>query len=135
MRTFVIITKVDMCQQHTTLKVVEQVKQLLISYKKIPTVVEDDEGVLAAAQNFLNDKCVCIYLVHVIICTVPFFSIVPIFMVSSLTGRNLEQLQSFLNGIPLTQPTREQEDKNHQQLPEFQVHKYTYQCLEEMCMI
>ena len=43
-------------------------------------------------------------------------------MVSSLTGHNLEQLQSFLNNIPLVQMTPEQEDKTHQQLPEFQVH-------------
>ena len=47
-------------------------------------------------------------------------------MVSSTTGDNLEQLQSFLNSIPLTQLTSEQEDKNHQQLPEFQVNKCLY---------
>lgn len=52
--------------------------------------------------------------------------IVPIFMVSSMTGDNLEQLQSFLNSIPLTQLTSEQEDKNHQQLPEFQVNTCMY---------
>ena len=52
--------------------------------------------------------------------------IVPIFMVSSMTGDNLEQLQSFLNSIPLTQLTSEQEDKNHQQLPEFQVNACLY---------
>jgi len=54
MRTFVVITKVDMCQEHTTNKVVGQVKQLLSSYKKISTIVKEDEDVLAAAQNFYN---------------------------------------------------------------------------------
>ena len=58
MRTFVVITKIDMCQEHTTKKVVEQVKQLLTTYKKIPVVVKDGGEVLATAQNFLNDKCV-----------------------------------------------------------------------------
>lgn len=61
MRTFVVITKIDMCQQHTVDRVVEQVKQLLTTYKKIPTVVQNDEGVLATAQNFLNHKCVLLY--------------------------------------------------------------------------
>ena len=122
MRTFVVITKIDMCQEHTTQRVVEQVKNLLHSYKKVPTVVKDDEEVLTAAQNFLNNRCIqftwCMYM-----CL--YFSyasrIVPIFMVSSLTGDNLKQLQSFLNNIPLTQLTPEQDDKTHQQLPEFQV--------------
>lgn len=61
MRTFVVITKIDMCQEQTTDRVVEQVKQLLSSYKKIATVVKDNGEVLTAAQNFLNDKCVCIF--------------------------------------------------------------------------
>ena len=56
MRTFVVITKIDMCQEHTTQRVVEQVKNLLHSYKKVPTVVKDDEEVLTAAQNFLNNR-------------------------------------------------------------------------------
>ena len=65
MRTFVVITKIDMCQEQTTDRVVEQVKQLLSSYKKIATVVKDNGEVLTAAQNFLNDKCVCIFkLIH-----------------------------------------------------------------------
>jgi len=42
-------------------------------------------------------------------------------MVSSLTGYNLEQLQNFLNSIPLRQITAELEDKQLQQPPEFQV--------------
>lgn len=49
------------------------------------------------------------------------FSVVPIFMVSSLTGYNLAQLESFLNSIPLTQLSPEREDEKHQKLPEFQV--------------
>ena len=64
MRTFVVITKIDMCQEQTTDRVIEQVK-LLSSYKKIATVVKDDGEVLTAAQNFLNGKCVCTFkLVH-----------------------------------------------------------------------
>ena len=123
MRTFVVVTKIDMCQEHTTKKVVEQVEKLLTSYKKIPVVVKDDEQVLVTAQKFLNDKYVYIILFSLcIFVVIIIFSIVPIFMVSSLTGHNLEQLQSFLNDIPLTQMTTEQEDKTHQQLPEFQVH-------------
>ena len=132
MRTFVVITKIDMCQEHTTQRVVEQVKTLLHSYKKVPMVVKDDEVLLTAAQNFLNDRCthvtwyICMYLYLFTYVS----RIVPIFMVSSLTGDNLEQLQSFLNSIPLTQLAPEQEDKTHQQLPEFQVHThmqyYTY---------
>ena len=66
MRTFVVVTKIDMCQGHTTKKVVEQVEKLLISYKKIPVVVKDDEEVLVTAQNFLNDKYVYILLVQCI---------------------------------------------------------------------
>lgn len=58
MRTFVVVTKIDMCQEHTTKKVVEQVGKLLTSYKKIPVVVKDDEQVLVTAQKFLNDKWV-----------------------------------------------------------------------------
>ena len=63
MRTFVVITKIDMCQQHTVDRVLEQVKQLLTTYKKIPTIVQDDEGVLATAQNFLTDKFVWVHYV------------------------------------------------------------------------
>lgn len=51
-------------------------------------------------------------------------------MVSSLTGHNLEQLQSFLNSIPLAQLTPQQKDKKDQQPSEFQVH--TYQLIEKM---
>ena len=58
MRTFVVITKVDMCQEHTTNKVVEQVQQLLSSYKKVSQPVKSDDDVLTAAQNFSDDKCV-----------------------------------------------------------------------------
>ena len=56
MRTFVVITKIDMCQAHSTETVLEQVKNLLHSYKKVPTVVKDDEEVLTAAENFLNNR-------------------------------------------------------------------------------
>ena len=56
MRTFVVITKIDMCRTHTTETVLEQVKSLLHSYKKVPTVVKDDEEVLTAAENFLNNR-------------------------------------------------------------------------------
>jgi len=42
-------------------------------------------------------------------------------MVSSLTGYNLEQLQNFLNSIPLRQFNPELEEKQLQQPPEFQV--------------
>ena len=53
-----VITKVDMCQEHTTTKAVEQVQQLLSSYKKVSQPVKSDEDVLTAAQNFSDDKCV-----------------------------------------------------------------------------
>ena len=69
MRTFVVITKVDMCQEHTTARVVEQVKQLLSPHKKIPTLVDDDAGVVVAAQNFsdkymhyIHTLCACVYI-------------------------------------------------------------------------
>lgn len=62
MRTFVVITKVDMCQEHTTAKVVEQVQKLLSCYKKISTVVKNAEDVLNVAQNFLSNKYVYISL-------------------------------------------------------------------------
>jgi len=45
-------------------------------------------------------------------------------MVSSLTGHNLEQLQSFLNNIPLAQLTPQQKDTADQQPSEFQVRMY-----------
>ena len=71
MRTFVVITKIDMCQVHTTERVVEQVKNLLYSYKKVPAVVKYDAEVLTIAQKFSDDRCtqnlhdtyVCVYLV------------------------------------------------------------------------
>ena len=64
MRTFVVITKIDMCQEHTTKKVLEEVEKLLSFYKKTSTVVKNVEGVITTAQNFLNDKCVYLMLVH-----------------------------------------------------------------------
>ena len=58
MRTFVVITKIDMCQEHTVDGAVQEVQKLLTSHKKIFTVVKNNEDVLSVAQNFLHDKCV-----------------------------------------------------------------------------
>jgi len=58
MRTFVVITKIDMCQEHTIDGVVQEVQKLLTFHKKISAVVKNDEEALSVAQNFLRDKCV-----------------------------------------------------------------------------
>ena len=54
----VIVNKIDLCDQGTVLKTINQLEKILKStgLKKVPLVINDKEDVLSAASNFSSQQ-------------------------------------------------------------------------------
>uniref|UniRef100_A0A5K3ESD2 Tr-type G domain-containing protein n=1 Tax=Mesocestoides corti TaxID=53468 RepID=A0A5K3ESD2_MESCO len=78
---FVVITKVDMCPTNVLNETVNYLFRLLKSpgCRKMPVLVSTQDGVVCSATNFTSER-MC-----------------PVFLVSNVTGSNLDLLTSFLN--------------------------------------
>jgi GTPase len=83
--TFFVITKVDICPDHILKETLEELSKIIKApgIRKIPLVIKSDKDVVTAAKSMGNDA-----------------RIAPIFMVSSVTGQQLDLLRSFCNLIP-----------------------------------
>lgn len=81
---FVVITKIDMCPKNVLKRTLQQLSKLLKSpgTRKVPIVVRSEDDVLVAARSFVSER------------------ICPIFLVSNVTGDNLDLLREFLNLLP-----------------------------------
>lgn len=104
MGIFVVISKIDICTQSVRERTLEQVSRLLSSpgCGKIPFHVKTQYDAVTAARAFISED------------------ICPIFMVSNVTGENLDLLKKFLHLIPPACSTGEQ-TRLMQEITEFHV--------------
>ncbi len=123
MPTFVVVTKVDLCSPARVERTLAHLEELLKSPGccKIPLRVNNDSDACTAAQKFTTNELVSLAreLLLPVTLSSP-YSIAPIFLVSSVTGQNLDLLQQFLNLVPPLHTHREREELE-QQLTEFHV--------------
>ncbi|KAK3803793.1 hypothetical protein RRG08_026028 [Elysia crispata] len=101
---FVIINKVDMCRPAVLERTLLQLEQILKSpgVKRIPIRIENLDDAITAAESLDSRK------------------ITPIFMVSCVSGKNLDLLKQFLNILPPVTPSSERE-RLAQDTTEFQI--------------
>ncbi|BHF71423.1 GTP-binding protein 1 [Sparganum proliferum] len=87
---FVVITKVDMCPPNVLNETVNLLFRILKSpgCRKIPVLVSNKDDVICSAINFTSER-MC-----------------PVFLVSNVTGSNLDLLTSFLNLLSPRSPSR-----------------------------
>ncbi|CAL1531257.1 unnamed protein product [Lymnaea stagnalis] len=101
---FVVVNKVDMCRPEILEKTLLQLEQILKSpgVKRIPIRIHNSDDAITAASS-LEAK-----------------NTTPIFMVSCVTGENLDLLKQFLNILPPVTPHSERE-RLAQDMTEFQI--------------
>lgn len=78
---FVVVTKIDICPDnvcHENLKILQKILKSP-GCRKIPYIVETANDVITCALNFSSER------------------LCPIFLVSNVTGKNIDLLKSFLN--------------------------------------
>ncbi|WP_411025287.1 GTP-binding protein, partial [Salmonella sp. s57379] len=102
---FIVVSKVDLCTKAAVERTVCQLERVLKQpgCNKIPLVVNSKDDAVTSAQQFAQSP-----------------SITPIFMLSSVSGENLDLLMVFFNILPPLSNSKEQEELM-QQLTEFQV--------------
>uniref|UniRef100_A0A0X3NIZ9 Tr-type G domain-containing protein n=1 Tax=Schistocephalus solidus TaxID=70667 RepID=A0A0X3NIZ9_SCHSO len=87
---FVVITKVDMCPPNVLNETINLLFRILKSpgCRKIPVLISSKDDVICSAINFTSER-MC-----------------PVFLVSNVTGSNLDLLTSFLNLLSPRSPSR-----------------------------
>ncbi|EFC49087.1 GTP-binding elongation factor Tu [Naegleria gruberi] len=82
---FFCITKVDICPENILKQTIETIHKILKlpGVRKLPYHVKNDDDVLTCAKNLASDR------------------ICPMFLMSSVTGENLQLLHKFLNLLPI----------------------------------
>lgn len=90
---FVVVTKIDMCPPNVLQDNLKLLIRILKSSgcRKVPVMVKTKDDVIVSATNFVSQR------------------LCPIFLVSNVTGENLEQLTMFLNLLKTRMPS--QDDK------------------------
>jgi GTPase len=85
---YMVITKIDMCPANVLENTLDVLQKMLKApgSMKLPMIVKTREDATTAARNFLSDR------------------LVPIFLISSVTGESLDLLRHFLFMLP---PTRD----------------------------
>ncbi len=101
---FIIMTKVDVTPKPKLQSTLETLKKFLanVGTKKVPLVVKNGDDIINAVSN------------------TPKENVVPIFCVSSVSGRGLVEVKKFLHLLPPRAGLKEQE-KLEQSHPEFQI--------------
>ncbi|OWF43546.1 GTP-binding protein 2-like [Mizuhopecten yessoensis] len=101
---FVVVSKIDMCRKYLMERTVSQLEKILKSpgCKRVPMRIKTEDDSITAATNFDTDR------------------ITPIFTISSVTGKSLDLLTTFLNVLPSVKNVKERE-KLTQDLTEFQI--------------
>ncbi len=90
----VAITKVDMCPEHILKQTLEDLNKLLKipGSSKIPIQVRSDDDVVVSSKNIISGR------------------IAPVFLVSNVTGENLDLLRKFMNLLPANKKWEDQID-------------------------
>lgn len=85
---FVVVTKIDMCPPNVLSETLKLLFRILKSpgCRKIPLLVSSQDDVVCSAINFTSER-MC-----------------PVFLISNVTGANLEYLKSFLNLLSAPAP-------------------------------
>jgi len=80
----VVITKIDMCPDNVLKQTMSDIQKILKmrGVRKISLVVRTNDDLITAIKSINNDR------------------VVPIFMLSNVTGENLEMFRKFLNVVP-----------------------------------
>jgi len=80
-----IVTKIDICPENILKETLDSINKILKlpGVRKLPYIVKNEDDVIAAARNVPSDR------------------ICPIFLVSHVTGENLNLLKTFFNIMPL----------------------------------
>lgn len=101
---FIVMTKVDMAPASKIQATVENLKKFLgnVGSKKVPLLVRNSDDIINAVSN------------------TPKENVVPIFCVSSVSGRGLDKIKRFLHLLPPGVGLKEQ-GKLEQANPEFQI--------------
>ncbi|XP_041351929.1 GTP-binding protein 2-like [Gigantopelta aegis] len=101
---FVVVTKIDLCRSVMVEKALRQLELILKGpgCKKVPIRIKTEDDAITAASNFDSE------------------AITPIFMVSSVNGKNLDLLRKFLNVLPPLK-SRKDREKLVQHSTEFQI--------------
>lgn len=82
---FVVITKIDICPENVLKETIQTIHKILKlpGVRKIPFHIKSEDDVITCSKNIASDR------------------VTPIFMLSSVTGENLELLRKFLNLLPV----------------------------------
>jgi GTPase len=80
----IIVTKVDICPENVLKQTLEDIQRILKvrGVRKMSMIVKNEEDMITCIKNIHNDR------------------IVPIFLLSSVTGKHVDLLRQFLNVIP-----------------------------------
>ncbi len=80
----IVLTKIDICPEHILKQTLENLNILLKmpGSNKIPIIVRNEDDIIVSAKNIVSGR------------------IAPIFLVSNVTGENLDILKNFLNLLP-----------------------------------
>lgn len=80
----IVVTKIDICPEHILKQTLDNLGKLLKmpGSNKIPIIIRNDDDVVVSAKNLISGR------------------IAPVFLVSNVTGENLDNLRKFLNLVP-----------------------------------
>jgi len=80
----IVITKIDICPEHILKNTITKLTKLLKipGSNKIPIIVRNEDDIIVSAKNIVSRR------------------IAPIFLVSNVTGENLDLLRKFFNLLP-----------------------------------
>jgi len=83
--TFFVVTKVDMCPEHVLKETLDELAKIIKApgIRKIPLVIKNEKDVITCAKSMGHDA-----------------RISPIFLVSSVTGQQLDLMRMFCNLLP-----------------------------------
>lgn len=92
----IVITKVDICPEHILIQTIDSLTKILKlpGSNKIPIIIRSEDDTIVSAKNLLSGR------------------IAPIFLVSNVTGENLDLLRKFLNILPANKKWEEFIDKH-----------------------
>jgi GTPase len=82
---FICVTKIDICPENVLKQTISTIHKILKlpGVRKLPYHIKNDDDVLTCAKNIASDR------------------VAPIFMMSSVTGHNMDLLRKFMNLLPV----------------------------------
>jgi len=91
----VVVTKIDICPEHILKNTLDELTKLLKipGSNKIPIIIRNEDDIIVSAKNLISKR------------------IAPIFLISNVTGENLDLLRKFLNLLPANKQWEEFNDK------------------------